>query len=118
MARLTISELEIERNGDPFEVELDDGTVYVFSDPKGIQANSLISLETLPAVDQLRAVLGTRADQFLASPEVDGYVLEYVLDRYMKHYGLGSPPEGRGSRRSSKATASPSKRTSPRGVSR
>lgn len=118
MARLTISDLEIERNKDAFEIELDDGEVFAFVDPKAVQADDLISLEGKPAAEQLRAVLGARAEAFLRHPEVDGYVMEAVLGRYMGHYGLGSPPEGRGSRPSLRGTASTSKRTSQRAVHR
>lgn len=118
MARLTISDLEIERNNDAFEYEVESGTVYTFVDPKAVPAKALIHIESLSVDAQLRHVLGKDADAFLDESEIDGYVMEAVMELYMKHYGLGSPPEGKGSPRSSKGTASPSKRTSPRGVSR
>lgn len=116
MARLTLADLEIERK-DGFEIEIGD-TVFAFSDPKGIQANDLIALENLNAVQQLHAVLGDKADEFLSHPAVDGYVLDAVLTRYMRHYGLGSPPEGKGSPRSSNGSASRSRPTSRSRVSR
>lgn len=108
--RLTISDLDIER-ADGFELEIGDD-LFVFADPKGIQAMNLIALESLNAVQQLSAVLGDRAEEFLSHELVDGYVLDAVLTRYMAHYGLGSPPEGKGSPRSSTGSASRSKRTS------
>lgn len=110
MTRLTLADLEIERK-EGFSLEIGEN-VYEFSDPKGIQANALISLESLTAVQQLSAVLGDKAAEFLAEPEVDGYVLEAVLGRYMAHYGLGSPPEGKSSPRSSNGSAGKSKPTS------
>lgn len=116
MTRLTLAELEIERK-DGFEIEIGD-TVFVFADPKGIQANSLIALESLSAVEQLQTVLGEKSDEFLNHPAVDGYVLDAVLTRYMSHYGLATPPEGRGSRTSSRGLASTSKRTSQSRTSR
>lgn len=114
MAKLTVSDLEIERNDEAFEIDLEDGSKpFTFSDPKGIQADLLIKLEALPVANQLRAVLGPRADEFLEHPAVDGYVMEAVLARYNKHYGLGTPPEEQGSARLLKDTPSRSKRTSP-----
>lgn len=111
--RLTISDLEIERK-DGFELQLGDD-VFTFADPKSIQARNLIAFESMTSADALGAVLGAeKAEAFLNHPDVDGYVLEAVLTRYMAHYGLGSPPEGKGSRPSSRGSASTSKRTSPR----
>lgn len=110
MTRLTLADLEIERK-EGLTIVIGD-TDYEFTDPKGIQASSLIALESLSAVQQLSAVLGDKAAEFMAEPEVDGYVLEAVLGRYMAHYGLGSPPEGKSSPRSSNGSAGRSKPTS------
>jgi hypothetical protein len=94
MARLKIADLEVARRTDPFEIELSDGTVLVFKDPKSIPAEALLNFDiTKPAV-VMRAALGAEAfDAFFHSPEVDGYVLEAVLTRYVAHYGLQSSGE-------------------------
>lgn len=117
MARLTISDLEIERNGDPFEIELDDGTVFELLDPKAIPAQQLLVFESLPPAGQLKAAIANdRGDELLQRSEVDGYFLEALMLRYAAHFGIGSRPEGRASQRTSNATARPSKQTSRRGA--
>lgn len=94
MSRLKIADLEIERNTDPFEVELTDGTVLVFKDPKSISAEDLLAFDITKPVQVLRAALGGEAcDAFLRSPEVDGYVLEATFKQYMAHYSLPLPGE-------------------------
>ena len=94
-------------------MEIGDST-YEFSDPKGIQAEKLITLETLSPIEKVKAMLGQDADAFLSEPTVDGYVLDAVLTKYMKHYGMGTVPEELASLRSLNGTARPSKRTAQR----
>lgn len=118
MARLTIDDLDIERDGEPFEVEMGDGEVFRMLDPKAVSGKELVRLEGLSSEGQLKATLGERADALLDYDEVDGYFMQALMAKWRKHYGIPTPPEARGSRTSSKGTASTSKRTSPRGVSR
>lgn len=100
MARLTISDLEIERNDDPFEVEMSDGEVYRLVDPRAIHATVLVTLDSMKPDQQLRTIAGDRGDELLARPDVDGYFLEALMRRYRQHYGIGSPPESDASPRS------------------
>lgn len=106
MARLTIADLEIERNEDPFEIELEDGEVFTLRDPKSIPAATLVVLEKLSPRDQLKAAIADdRGGDFLAREEVDGYFLEALMNKYAAFYGLGDLGKGRGSGRSSSGTA-------------
>jgi len=113
MARLTISDLEIERNDDPFEIEMNDGEVFALLDPKGVAAEKLIVLEKLPPAEQVKAIVaGDRADELLAYPDVDGYFLEALLQKYAKHFGLGNLGNASASPRSLNGTARQSRPTS------
>ncbi len=115
MTRLTVADLEIERPTEGLELEMEDGTVYVLQDPKGIQLEAMIQLESLPPADQVAALIADdKFEEFSKRPEVDGYFFEAVMSKYVGHYGLGTPGEGLASLRSVKGTARPSKRTSPR----
>jgi hypothetical protein len=89
MARLKITDLEIERRDDPFEVEMADGTVFTFKDPKAIQFSGLLLFDPRFPARSLRAILGDdEFDAFAARDDVDGYFLEAVFARYAAHYGI------------------------------
>jgi len=118
VTRLTVADLEVERPAEGLEIEMDDGTVYVLQDPKGMQLETLIDLENMSQVDQVKALISDgKFAEFAARPEVDGYFFEAVMKKFAAHYGLGTPGEGVASLRSVKGTARPSKRTSPKKAS-
>lgn len=94
MARLTVADLEIERNEDPFEIEMGDGVVYAFKDPKSIQFRSLIAFEKLSPIDQVQSVMDASTfDEFSKRPEVDGYFFEALMKQYMAHFRMSQPGE-------------------------
>ena len=94
MARLTIADLEIERSTDPFEIEMEDGTVFTFKEPQAISAAALLTFDPSQPVQVIRMALGDEeAVRFLARPEADGYFLNAVFTRYMEHFKLPVPGE-------------------------
>ena len=100
MARLTVADLEIERNGDPFEIEMSDGTVFAFKDPRSIQFKNLLAFGALSPQDMVRAIMDKGDfEKFAKRPEVDGYFFEALSKRYMEHYKLATPGEARASSR-------------------
>lgn len=100
MGRLTIGDLEIERNDDPFEVEMADGTVFTFRDPKAIQWTGLVAFDPTKPAQALSLVLGDEQyAAFSQRDDVDGYFLEAVFKKYMEHYRLAPPGEAAASSR-------------------
>lgn len=100
MARLTIADLEIERNSDPLEIEMEDGVVFTFKDPKAINLNELVTLESLAPIDQIKAMMNAGDFEALSSrPEVDGYFFTALIGEYRKHFKLPTPGEASASRR-------------------
>ncbi|HEV3309956.1 MAG TPA: hypothetical protein VG815_05525 [Chloroflexota bacterium] len=94
MARLTIADLEIERNGDPLEIEMEDGTIFTFKDPKAINLNEMVSLEGLAPIDQIKAMMQPGDfDRLSTRPEVDLYFFTALLKKYLEHYRLPTPGE-------------------------
>lgn len=119
MARLTISDLEIERPEEPLELEMADGTVFELQDPKGVRVDVMVDIENIAPIEQVKAYIADgRWDEFVSHPEVDGYYFEAVVKRYNAHFGMGDQGNGGASSRSASGTARPSKRTSPKRVSR
>jgi hypothetical protein len=99
---LTIADLEIERPGDGLELEMDDGTVFRLQDPKALQLDSLINMESLSAKQQVAALIADdKFDEFVKRPEVDGYFMEAIVKKFGSHYGLASLGEGSASPQSS-----------------
>jgi hypothetical protein len=106
MARLTVDDLEkdIERP-EPFEFVARSGKVFTFPHPKGLHYSVWSNLhERRGIAEHLKAVLGDQYDEFVALPEVDGFLMEKILDAYEDHYGIGSRGESRGSSESSTGT--------------
>jgi hypothetical protein len=94
MARLSITDLEIERKDDPFEIEMSDGTVFTFKDPKAIPFAGLLLFDPKNLMLSMRVILGDDDfDNFAKNPEVDGYFLTAIFEKYMKHYDLLPPGE-------------------------
>lgn len=99
MARLTVADLEIERNDDPFEVEMDDGAVFVFNDPKAIEWTGLMAFDPKRPAEALRLIMGAEGyAAFAARTDVDGYFLEAVFKKYMEHFKLPQQGEASASR--------------------
>lgn len=94
MARITTADLDL--TSDPFEYEDDaTGRVYVLADPGDISGDDLLNLEAMPLRDQIRAVLGDDADEFI---KLGGRKINAVIAKWSEHYNvtalLGSLPEG------------------------
>jgi hypothetical protein len=113
VTRLTIADLEIERPAEGLEIETADGSVYSLQDPGGVRLNVLINLESMPLIEQIKAlVAGDKFEEFSAQPEVDGYFFQAVIKKYAAHYGIDSLGEGVASLPSLNGTARQSRRTS------
>lgn len=117
--RLSLEELEAEHgdDGEPFELDL-GADVGVVSLPNPKNAPFDILLVSNPAL-VLREVMGDETFDTLSSLQdpvtkrkrITLGILEGILDRYYKHYGLGSPGEGSASHRSVSGSAGQSRRT-------
>jgi hypothetical protein len=93
MARFTVEDLELEKAHEPFEVELGDGSIYLLQDPKEMALEDLVRLESLSPLNQVKAVIADgKFEEFAGHPEVTGRFFSAVMAKYMKHFGLGSPP--------------------------
>lgn len=112
MAKFTIADLEIERNEDPFEIEMDDGKTFVLKHPQSLPFADIIQLGSMTPLEQVKAVMGGHFADFTAYPEVDGYFFDALIEKYMAHYGLKNPGEAGASPRSLSGTARRSKQTS------
>ena len=117
MTRLTMADLEIERPGEPLEIVMGDGSVFTLQDPKALSLSTVLGLEEMPPLDQVRALIADdKFHEFAARPDVDGYFFEALVKRYLDHYGLGKLGEGVASLPRFKGTARRSKRTSRSGA--
>lgn len=98
---MKIANLEVERPKEGLEIEMDDGTIFTLQDPKAMRLTTLVGIESLPRIEQVKALIADgKFEEFAARPEVDGYFFEGVMKAYAKHFGIGSLGEGIASPRS------------------
>jgi hypothetical protein len=88
-----ISSIEREKRPEPFEVELSDGSLVTFTDPKRLHFTVLTGLDEMSPNKQIETLTGSGWDKFSTDPEMDGEALEAVMTAYREHYGLGSQGE-------------------------
>lgn len=101
MTRFTAKQLDVESRHEGLEIEMDDGIVYTLQDPKAIKLDSLVNLESLPPIEQIKVIIADdKFEEFAARPEVDGYFFEAVMKKYVAHYGLDLPGNAPASLRS------------------
>lgn len=93
MARMTLNQIDREKRPEPFEFEFPDGAVFAFRDPKGMHYRDIVALDTANPDESMKAILGDQYEAFVARDEVDGYLIEAIMEGYMAHYGLGPAPE-------------------------
>lgn len=116
--RLSLDQLESERGEvEPFELDLGD-RVIVLPHPEDMPYETMINLEDAGPSEYLRALMGDDDfDAFVTAEDSEGKkrvtlgILEAIMEKYGKHYGLGSPGNGVGSRRSVTGSARRSRRT-------
>lgn len=99
MAAFKLSAIEREKRPEPFELELSDGSVVTFADPKKMHFTVLTEMDSLPPQEQVKALVGSGWDKFKADPEMDGEALEWVMGLWRDHYGMDgdNPGESRSS---------------------
>ena len=75
---------------DLFAVEMEDGTVFTFTDPRKVRWTELTGHVDLTKPGQtLSLFLGEEMYAALSQRnDVDGYFLAEVFVRYVEHYGL------------------------------
>jgi len=97
--RLTIGDLEVEQQKEPFTVVLADPETgedreYTFPDPKAQSFDFLMSFGTRTPSETIEAILGTEAfEGFHKHPEVTGYVMSEIMAQYAKHFGIQLPKQ-------------------------
>jgi hypothetical protein len=96
--KLSLSKIEREKRPEAFEVELTDGTVVEFADPKRMHFSVLVELDNLPMLEQLAALTGDGFEALKADPNLDAEALETVMTAWRDHYGVGDQGEARSSR--------------------
>lgn len=78
----------------PFAVEMSDGQVFVFNDPKRLPYRQLLRFNDGTSMDDaMQMLLGP--DQYAAlteHPDVDAYWMEDVFTEFRSHYGLPNAP--------------------------
>jgi len=68
---------------DHFQIEMEDGVVFTFKDPKAINLNELVTLESLAPIDQIKAMMGEgEFAALLAHPQMTGDLVISLLRRY------------------------------------
>lgn len=96
--RLTIADLEIDRNGESLEIELSNGEVFTFIDPKRTGLSAALTIGSLPATEQIKLVLKPGDyDRLMelskTDAEVDLYFFEAMMQKYIEHFKVPSPGE-------------------------
>ena len=78
---------QTKRRADPFRVEMADGTAFTFKDPATIKRTG--ALDPAKPEQFFSLILGDddRA-AFFKHPEIDGYFVDAILEKYLEHYGL------------------------------
>lgn len=99
----SLSDMKRENPREPFEltdVGPEDGKVTVaFVNPKKLHWTKLATLDEAGAGAAI-ATLIEDVDQYRAfceDPEMDGEALEWVMNEWRTHFGLGQPGESNGS---------------------
>lgn len=93
MAAFKLSSIEREKRPEPFEVELSDGALVTFADPKRLHFTVLTAIDDMPPVKQIETLTGSGWDKFKAEPGIDGEALESIMGAWRDHYGLGDQGE-------------------------
>ena len=90
--RLTIEDLEIERNGEPLEIEV-DGEVFTLADPKSVGINAVLTIQSLAPADQVGLIckpgdFARLVELSKTNPELDLYFFEALMKRYLQYYKM------------------------------
>lgn len=102
--RLTVADLEIERNGKPLEIELDNGEIFTFIDPKRLGLNSALTIGSLTPTEQVKLVLKSGDyDRLMelskTDEEIDLYFFEALMKKYLEHFKVLPQGEAQASSR-------------------
>ena len=86
MARIKLKDLvDSAPPVEPFEVELSDGSIVIFPDPKSLPLASLLELGSAEPKDQVRILLGDAGEALLADPQVTASVFDSMMGEYLAH---------------------------------
>lgn len=96
--KLSLSKIEREKRPEKFEVELTDGTIVTFVDPKRMHFSTLVELDALSQIDQIAALTGDGFAAMKQDPNLDAEALETIMDAWRTHYGVGDQGESNSSR--------------------
>ena len=77
----------------PFEVELSDGTVVTFLDPKSIHYSQIALLDSQNVDDKMRVLLGEDYSNFADHEDATLGFIEAVFEAWAEHYSLAAPGE-------------------------
>lgn len=90
----SLSDLQREKPKEPFifTVSGPDGEVDVeFVNPKSLHWTKLTELDDLPPSQQIATLVPDQSqyEAFRHEPDMDGEALQWVMDEWRKHFGLG-----------------------------
>lgn len=116
--RLTIKDIEAARGDyEPFEIELEDGSLLTLPHPKQMKSAALINSNGASTPEDFALHMLAASNEFSQFIEREDGTLEdidFVMEAYTAHFDLGTPGEGSASRPSSNGSARQSKPTSQR----
>lgn len=90
----TVTEHKREERPADFDVTLSNTDVKAYlADPKRLHFTVLAELDNLAPMQQLEKLLISGREEFYGDPEMDGEMVEAVMEGWRKHFGLGGPGE-------------------------
>lgn len=99
----SLSDMQRETPREPFILTVHnakgDEVDVEFVNPKSLHWTKLTELDELPPAQQIESLVPD-PDQFAAfraDTEIDAEALEWVMNQYRTHFGLGGPGESPGS---------------------
>lgn len=94
---LSLDDLEKENPRTPYTTKV-AGRVITLNDPQDIDWLVLVDIEDDPTLFVTNCMSEEDANFFM-DQRIESWKVNILMDRFMKHYGLGSRGKGRGSRR-------------------
>lgn len=89
----SVREHKRETRPEDYDIQLSNGEVAYLADPKRMHYTRVAEIDKLPPMAQIEALLLSGAESFRADPEMDGEMLEAIMEDWRKHYGVGDAGE-------------------------
>lgn len=90
----TVTEHKRETRPEDFDITLSNSEVKAYlADPKRLHFTVLAELDELPPMGQVEKLLISGKEEFYGDPEMDGEMVEAIMNAWREHFGLGGPGE-------------------------